>query len=85
VADLTYLCSEAKNEKSSRPSTEAFINTLHGNYFPAKKSFTFSLGTISSLKEYAPVLGDFIALITLVKDLLTDLSLKLATVFLAMT
>ena len=53
-------------------------------YFAAKKSLMWSLWTISSLKAYEPVLGDFIILITFVK--LFPLPLfSVATTFFAMS
>ena len=53
------------------------------DYFFAKKSFTFSLVTIASLKAYAPVFSDLTILITLVKFFTPDCND--ATVFLAIT
>ena len=39
------------------------------NYFSAKKSFTLSLWTITSLYEYLPVTGSFTGFTTLTKSL----------------
>jgi|JI10StandDraft_1071094.scaffolds.fasta_scaffold159082_2 hypothetical protein len=61
---------------------EAFVFKIFSNYL-VKKSLTWSLCTISSLKLYEPVLGDFTILITLVK-LFPFPVLSVATTFLAM-
>ena len=49
----------------------------------ARYSFTESPGTISSLKVYAPVLGDFTHFITLAHSLPEPAFLSVATTFFA--
>lgn len=51
------------------------------NYFLARNAFTWSFGTTSSLKEYAPVLGDLTILITLVKSFAPPLPIDATTFF----
>jgi hypothetical protein len=55
---------------------------MPADYF-AKKSCTLSLGTISSLKIYAPVFGDLTILITLANERPPEV-LNVATAFFAM-
>lgn len=61
---------------------KASTNNKYRNY--AFSAFcNSSIGTISSLKVYAPVLGDFTALITFAKFLPAVLSRSVATTFFA--
>lgn len=68
-----------KKQKPSRMTRDSFqsgnmIPTNRHVYLPVMKSFTLSLCTIASLKEYAPDLGERTVRITLVQDFASALA-----------
>jgi len=60
----THLVNISAKKKASHKG-KLFKIDIEVLYYLAKKSLTLALGTISSLKEYDPVLGDLTILITL--------------------